>query len=157
MDDSWRSFVEVKKTKFGEGLFATRDIQHGTVILKIWGKTLCFDQTVRLKNKESYCLQVERDKYIALHFPVFLSNHSCNPNCGINKDLEFIAIKSLAAGEELRWDYSTSMMERFWTMQCNCGEENCRKIVTDFDLLPHEIQVKYLNMGIVMPYIVALF
>jgi hypothetical protein len=153
MKDPLHAYIEVKNTREGQGLFAAKAIKRGTVILKIWGKTLCFDQTIRLKNKESYCLQIERNKYIALHYPIFLSNHSCNPNCGINKNLEFITLKDIAAGKELRWDYSTSMMERCWTMQCSCGEENCRGLITDFDLIPEQTQKRYIEMGIVMPYI----
>lgn len=143
----------VGKIGLEDGLFAKKTIRKGTIILKIWGKILRFHDTIRLKHKESYCLQVERDKYIALHFPVFLSNHSCNPNCGINENLEFFALRDIEPGEEMRWDYSTSMMERCWTMHCDCGEKNCRKLIQDFDLLPLSTQRKYMRMGIVMPFI----
>jgi hypothetical protein len=63
------------------------------------------------------------------------------------------ALKEINKGEELFWDYSTSMMERHWTMRCACGEKNCRKIITDFDLLPTELQLQYLRMNIVFPFI----
>ena len=56
-------------------------------------------------------------------------------------------------GEELFWDYSTSMLERHWTMICNCGNQNCRKIITDFDLLPNALQGEYIKMNIVLPFI----
>ena len=63
------------------------------------------------------------------------------------------ALKKIKAGEELLWDYSTSMLERHWTMECACGENTCRKIITDFDLLPTELQLKYLQVNIVLPFI----
>jgi hypothetical protein len=46
------------------------------------------------------------------------------------------------------------MLERHWTMQCACGNKNCRKVITDFDLLPAKIQSKYLQLKIVFPFIV---
>ena len=66
------------------------------------------------------------------------------------------ALTKIKAGEELFWDYSTSMLERRWTMQCECNEKNCRKKITDFDLLPTELQLKYLQMNIVLPFIAQL-
>lgn len=148
-------YIEVRNADEGKGLFAARDIPSGTVLLKIEGKQISFADTVALGENESYCLQVGMDKYIALHFPFFLSNHACCPNCGVTEKLEFKTITSVKKGEELRWDYSTSMLERHWTMQCECGCSNCRKQVADFDLLPRNVQQKYLKQGLVQPFIAA--
>ena len=145
--------LEIRESKFGKGLFAVKNIAAGTILCKISGKELDFATTVALKQKESHALQIDFDKYILCEPPFLFSNHSCNPNCGINENLEMFALKNINEGEELLWDYSTSMLERHWTMECACGEKECRKIVTDFDLLPPEIQIKYLQQNIVLPYI----
>jgi hypothetical protein len=147
-------YIDVRNAEEGRGLFASQDIPARIHLLKIEaGKELSFAETVALGENESYCLQIGFDKYIALHFPFSLANHSCNPNCGINGDLDFFTIKSVRKGEELRWDYSTSMLERSWTMHCDCGEPNCRKEIGDFDLLPYSLQRAYIRQGIVMPFI----
>jgi len=154
MDRSINEMMRIGESKFGNGLFAKKNIPAGTVLCYISGNETDFAKTVALKEKESHALQVDLGRYILCESPFLYSNHSCNPNCGISPQFEMIALKNIKAGEELLWDYSTSMLERHWTMECSCGEKECRKIVTDFDLLPHEVQTKYLRLNIVLPYIV---
>jgi uncharacterized protein len=116
--------------------------------------SLTFEETKKLGDQECYTLQVAMDKYIIPDHPFHLSNHSCQPNCGINSRMEFITLRNIKAGEELFWDYSTSMMERNWTMQCKCGFPDCRQLIGDFDRLPADTQERYLQLGIVLPFIV---
>lgn len=146
-------YITVSQAANDEGLFAKTDIPAGTVLLKIYGKTISYADTVKLGDKESYCLQIDTDKYIALHFPFFLANHSCSPNCGVTANLEFITLAPVKKGEQLRWDYSTSMLERSWSIPCTCGAPNCRKKIDDFDTLPVAQQQFYIAQGIVMPFI----
>ncbi len=75
------------------------------------------------------------------------------PNCGINNRMHLISLDKIQEGQEVLWDYSTSMLERHWVMNCKCGHKNCRHVIEDFDLLPLFFQTKYTEMGIVMPYI----
>lgn len=147
------NYLKVKDTEDGKGVFATEDIPAGFELLRIEGKILDFEETLRLGDKESFTLQIENDKYIALHFPFFLVNHSCDPNCGVTPALVFKTIKQVKKGEELRWDYSTSMLERSWTMTCNCGSSNCRGVIEDFDKIPIKQQQYYLEHNLVMPFI----
>lgn len=146
--------VIVKDSKFGKGIFTTVDLPKKSVLFKITGKHLSFEETLKLGSNECYCLQVAMDKYIIPNYPFHLSNHSCHPNCGISRNMEFITLCDINKGEELCWDYSTSMMERHWTMQCDCGHHNCRHLIVDFDLLPSHIQETYLHIKIVLPFIV---
>lgn len=146
--------IEIRESRFGKGLFAKNDIDEGTILCKATGKELNFEETILLVEKESHTLQIDFHKYILCDAPFLYSNHSCNPNCGVNQNFELFALKKIRAGEELFWDYSTSMLERHWTMPCACGEKNCRKIVNDFDFLPKDLQEKYLELNIVLPFIV---
>ena len=147
---------EIRQSNFGKGLFAIKDIEPGTVLCKVSCKEeeLNFAQTLLLGDKESHAVQIDFGRYLLCEPPFLYSNHSCNPNCAINANLEMFAIKTVKAGEELIWDYSTSMMERHWTMKCCCGEKNCRGYINDFDLLPKDLQEKYLQLNIVLPFIV---
>jgi hypothetical protein len=156
MDHSFEKLLEIRQSKFGKGLFATKDIPAGMVLCKVSGRELEMDfaATISLQQKESHALQVDFDRYILCEPPFLYSNHSCNPNCAVNAKLEMFALKNIKAGQELLWDYSTSMLERHWTMDCACGEKECRKKIEDFDLLPQEIQSKYLRQNIVLPFIV---
>ena len=154
MTETEVKLLEIKQSKFGLGLFAKKDIRAGRIICKITGKVLNFEDTIELNDKESHTLQIDFDKYIYCEPPFLYSNHSCNPNCGVNSGFELFALKNIKVGQELFWDYSTSMLERHWTLKCSCGEKNCRKIITDFDLLPQKLQNKYLQLNIVFPFIV---
>lgn len=153
MDDA---NIEIRRSKFGKGLFALKNIPAGTVLCKATSKEkeLTLAQTILLKKKESHTIQIDFDKYLFCEPPFLYSNHSCNPNCAVNANLELITLKKINAGEEMFWDYSTSMLERHWTMQCHCEEKNCRKIITDFDILPKHLQENYLQLNIVLPFIV---
>lgn len=151
-DDS----IEIRKSKFGKGLFAKKNITPGTVLCTVTTKEkeLTLEETILLNDKESHAIQIDFDKYFLCEPPFLYSNHSCNPNCAVNANLEMVALKKIKAGEELFWDYSTSMLERHWKMKCFCGEKKCRGIIEDFDLLPKTLQEKYLQLNIVLPFIV---
>lgn len=148
------SFIEIRSSRFGKGLFALKNIVADTILCKVQGPVLSFRETIALGPDESHSLQIGKDKYILCNVPFLYSNHSCKPNCGLNKDLELFAMQTIKKDEELFWDYSTSMLERHWTMQCLCGTQQCRKIVTDFDLLPEDLQLHYLKQNIVLPFII---
>jgi hypothetical protein len=153
MDNVSPETVIVKDSRFGKGIFTTAHLPAKTVLLKITGIPLTFEQTLKLGRDECYSLQVGIDKYIIPDAPFHLSNHSCDPNCGITRSMEFVTLRDIAEGEELFWDYSTSMLERHWEMKCKCGTPDCRHTIRDFDLLPSSLQDKYLRMKIVLPFI----
>ena len=68
-------------------------------------------------------------------------NHSCDPNsiidCGIEDDGEvfarIIALRPIAAGEELTYDYA---FPAHLAEPCRCGAVNCRGLIIDEDALP---------------------
>lgn len=145
--------ISIQQSKFGKGLFASIDIPKNTIVARATGRQMKFEDTIALNERESHTLQIARDEYILCDPPFLYSNHSCNPNCGLTPELELKTLRNITQGEELLWDYSTSMLERHWTMQCRCGSPNCRGIITDFDLLPEELQGKYIELNIVLPFI----
>lgn len=145
--------IEIRDSVFGKGLFALKNIPAFTSICSIKGRSVRFKETLLLGEKESHSLQVGIDQYVLCESPFLYSNHSCNPNCAINNNLQLFTLCTIKKDEELFWDYSTSMLERHWTMKCSCGQNNCRKVVSDFDLLPPLLQQQYINMNIVLPFI----
>jgi hypothetical protein len=153
MSSSGEELFQIRQSKFGKGLFAVKDIPPETFICKVIGEEITFEDTLTLGDKESFALQIDSARYVLCNSPFLFSNHSCNPNCAVNSDLDFHTISEVKKDQELLWDYSTSMLERHWTMNCYCGSDNCRKLITDFDLLPLKVQKKYLQMHIVLPFI----
>jgi SET domain-containing protein len=149
------SLLAIRKSKFGRGLFAKANIAAGTLLCTVTGRLLTFQQTLELNENESYGLQIGPDSYILCEPPFLYSNHSCTPNCALNAQLQMFTLCDIKKDGELYWDYSTSMLERHWTMPCLCGATNCRKVITDFDLLPEQLQSYYINKEIVLPFILT--
>ena len=61
-------------------------------------------------------------------------NHSCNPNCFADEQdgrIFITALRNIAAGEELNYDYGLIIEERYTKKlkleyPCWCGSPNCR-------------------------------
>ena len=55
-------------------------------------------------------------------------NHSCDPNVKSNGKDGLIALRAINPGEEITIDY-TQFSTKDWSMTCNCGAKNCRRVV----------------------------
>jgi hypothetical protein len=81
-----------------------------------------------------------------------LFNHSCAPSGGwmiTGPGARFVAIRDLAAGEELTYDYSCHLLGRDELMACACGSATCRRVIGPFHLLPAWLRRYYLDLGVV--------
>jgi len=137
----------------GRGIFATRAFQPGELILHLAGPRFDRSDPIHLTEAGANLLQTGQRSYIMLQSPGVFANHSCDPNAGIQANRRLVAIRPIAAGDEIRYDYSTTMDEDFWTMACRCGAAGCRGVVTDFRLLPAAVKERYLALGIVQGFI----
>lgn len=85
-----------------------------------------------------------------------LVNHSCNPNTGlwqIEGTTYLIAIRPIAETEELSFDYSTSMVDEPWGMECCCGDSICRKGIGNFLDMPYDVQQYYASKGVLPEHV----
>ena len=137
----------------GTGVFAKENIEVGAHILAFEGRLISLEEAIAKGGRESDALQIEPQWYMDLIAPGVLVNHSCKPNAGIINDRNLFAISPIAAGEELSYDYSTTMDEESWHHPCTCGNPDCRGVISDFKTLPLEVQARYLSMGIVQEFI----
>jgi hypothetical protein len=102
---------------------------------------------VRAKGKAAAnALQIGVDRYLYLDEPGRLVNHSCAPNAAVVDDTRLIALRALAPGEEIRFDYSTTISDG-WTMACRCGAAGCRGLIVAFQLLPEPLRRRYALLG----------
>lgn len=148
------SRIEVRECELGRGVFATRLIEQGEMILLFTGRSLTFTEQLQLPD-EANALQVGLDEYLDTEAPGVYVNHSCRPNAIMRNRTELIACCDIQAGEEVRFDYSTTMLERHWELEgCRCGAPDCRGTIQDFDLLPEHVQQLYLEADAVQPFIV---
>lgn len=61
-------------------------------------------------------------------------NHSCDPNCYIDGQIVFRALRDINAGEFITVDYGTFFLTKKNPIEhCNCGSAKCRGKVTGDD------------------------
>ena len=148
----------VKNTKkYGKGVFTEQDISKGTVIHVLNGKIKTLKQIVEsvLQGNEAMNdpLQVGRKTYIDLDEFSRSINHSCNPNCGLRKRSELFALRDISKGEEITYDYSSTIAPTKWDMNCHCGSKNCRKIIHDIRSIPKDQLNFYIQSGAIQKYL----
>ena len=148
-----QTVLVVAECDVGRGVFATRAYRPGDHILAFVGEKFDRSHSIHHTPQGANLLQVGPTSYI-LPRPVGLYvNHSCNPNAGLKGTRTLIAIRDIAEGEEVRFDYSTNMDEDLWTMPCACKEAECRGVIGDFRLLPADVRARYLALGIVPGFV----
>ncbi|HXC80482.1 MAG TPA: SET domain-containing protein-lysine N-methyltransferase [Trebonia sp.] len=75
--------------------------------------------------------------------PVMLFiNHSCEPNVGFAGNIVLVAMRDVAAGEELTTDYAL-FDDADDPMTCSCGTPSCRHTISGRDWQLPELQRKY--------------
>ena len=139
----------VKNGKHGLGCFASRFIRKKERIMVFKGPLITYAQTKTKEQKEHY-FQIGPESFQGKaplrRRPV---NHSCNPNAGIIGSETLIAIRNIKKGEEITFDYSTTMYNDPATLRCSCGSRQCRDIIKEFRYLPEKTQQKYIEIGVV--------
>lgn len=147
--------VLVLQGRLGRGIHARRPILAGETILEFQGPVLSHAEVLAMGEDQAYALQIGPDLYVDTRPPGRFTNHSCQPNAGIRADRLLVALRDIGAGEEIQFDYSTTMSENHWTMMCRCGRENCRGVIGDFHHLPSWLQAHYITLGVVSTFIVS--
>jgi hypothetical protein len=104
-------------------------------------------------------LQIDNDLYIDLDAQSLAINHSCSPNAGIRGQNELVAIRDISAGEEVTFDYSTTVSSDVapedWNMACQCHSTNCRQTIGNVLTVPAEMLERYTRLKVLPQYILA--
>ncbi len=139
----------------GVGVVAMKGFQTGEPIMVMDGHIVNSDDLERIEYRDGDPLQISANRFVLLDKTPLAVNHSCNPNAGIRPDLTMVAIRPIKMGDEITYDYSTTMLEGedAWTMECRCGFRWCRKVIGDFTALPRNVQRIYLDIGVVQGFI----
>jgi len=133
----------------GRGLMAVQPIARDEIVA-IKGGHLVGTATLdalpeRLQNSQ---IQVADGFYLvaldeAEYEPVMLFiNHSCEPNVGFAGNIVLVAMRDVAAGEELTTDYAL-FDDADDPMACNCGTPSCRGTISGRDWRLPELQRRY--------------
>jgi len=136
--------IYVKETPLkGRGIFAVRDIRKGEIISTFTGPRVKIERLGDFAPEVvDHLFNVGTDEYLLAREPEVRTNHSCDPNAGIVRDVCLIAMRDIHKDEEITFDYSIIINDD-WVLECLCGSPLCRKIIGKYRDLPQEIKVKY--------------
>ncbi|MDA0205691.1 MAG: SET domain-containing protein-lysine N-methyltransferase [Acidobacteria bacterium] len=142
--------TEVRESPIaGRGLFARAPIGAGSIVAVKGGAVMRTEEWLALEpSLGSAEIQVSEDLFIAprnqdeREGSMVFTNHSCDPNIAVQGQIVFVAMRDIAAGEELTHDWATTD-DLDYEMICNCGTAACRGVITGRDWMKPEIQEGY--------------
>jgi len=121
--------LEIRETpQKGRGLFAGQRIRRGHLIIEMHGNRYSSADLP----PELFATQIGPDLWLASDGSSLddLINHSCEPNAGfVTGEAILFALRDIEPGEEITWDYSTSIDEPGWRLKCLCRSSRCRQVV----------------------------
>ncbi len=133
----------------GRGLFATGTFDPGEIVCVkggyIFTRAMLAELTPLLGPAE---IQIAADLFMGPRHPeeregaMIFSNHSCEPNISVQGQIVFVALRPIAASEELTHDWATTDDDDY-TLECRCGLPTCRGIITGKDWQRKDLQQKY--------------
>jgi hypothetical protein len=143
----------------GKGLFAAAPIKKGEVVCvkggHIFTRQYLKGIVARLGPAE---VQIADDLFIGpldedeREGSMIYSNHSCDPNVGVQGQIVFVAMRDIEVGDELTHDWAMTDDDSY-EMECNCGAVSCRRVITGQDWCKPELQEKY--KGFMSSYLAA--
>jgi hypothetical protein len=130
----------------GRGLFATGEFRLGEVVYVMGGYVFTRQSSENpgtlFQRSE---IQIADNLFIGAIQPddcMIASNHSCDPNTAVQGQIVFVAIREIATGEELTYDWATTD-DAAYAIKCRCGSAACRGIITGKDWQQKDLQQKY--------------
>jgi SET domain-containing protein len=131
----------------GRGVVAERNFKHGEVIA-IWrGSIITEREVIALPESErNQLLQVDEDAFLITNkalLAVDYINHSCEPNCGFTDSTTLVAMREIAAGEAITFDYAMSDTKAIFAFDCWCSTSKCRKKIIGNDWRLADLQERY--------------
>ena len=148
----------VGETHLGKAVFAADGFAGGERIVRFTGRRFRADRVPSLlQGASDRFVQVTPNHYMGPSGRIDdLINHSCAPNSGLRFGADgvfLVAIRDIAPGEEIAWDYSTTLKDSNWHMICQCRAPDCRRVIADFATLPEERQEWFRSHNLVAPYL----
>ena len=127
----------------GKGVFAVQDLAEGETIIEYVGEIIKWKEAQRRHPHDpndpnhTFYFHIDEKRVIDALYGGNSSrwiNHSCAPNCEADEEGGRVFIKALrniAAGEELNYDYGLIIDEKYTPklkkqFECRCGSKKCR-------------------------------
>lgn len=127
----------------GQGMYASRRIPQGSVVFVASGSVEYWrSESAADADENPNWYNVAENIWIDMQYPYVKANHSCEPNVGIDGSRIFVALRDIAEGEEITFDYSITDIEECWEMPCACDAPDCRQVVTSITRVPEKYYLK---------------
>ena len=148
----------IGETHLGKAVFAAQGFARGDAIVEFTGRRFRANRVPSLmRGASDRFVQVTPDHYMGPSGRIDdLINHSCAPNAGLRfagDRVMLVAVRAIAPGEEIAWDYSTTLRESNWHMICQCRSADCRRIIGNFATLAEDRQEWFRSHNLVAPYL----
>jgi hypothetical protein len=122
---------------YGKCLVATKSLPSGTIVQKFEGKISSLEKIP--ESKTSFAIWISTGNWMLPETDSKYINHSCNPNCIIDENLQIRTIRDVKKGEELTIIYNVvnenenpGVWDPKWTFKCQCKSENCQAIIDKY-------------------------
>ena len=136
--------ARVRRTRNrGRGVFAIADIRAGEVIAEFDGPVYDDSFDAWTDDLLHHAVQFDTTKWRDSLGFARLINHSCTPNCGIKRRFRVVAMRPIAKGEEITWDYEMTERSWWWRMKCRCGSPECRGVIGSYSRMPARVRRRY--------------
>lgn len=127
-------------------LIATAPIAKDELLI-VWGGRPVTRAELEAQDSIAHSLsvQIEDDIYL-LQFGYEEGdciNHSCEPNAGIRGQVCVVAIRDIAAGEVISYDYCMTDTTDYDQFACLCGSSQCRTSITGVDWQRKDLRQRY--------------
>ncbi|MGE3246457.1 MAG: SET domain-containing protein-lysine N-methyltransferase [Beijerinckiaceae bacterium] len=125
-----KQLARVELGGYGEYLRANAAIAKGQAIFYLDG---------RIDGSASkHSIQLAEDRHVVTEHSIWqFTNHACTPNMRIDTvNRNMVAVRDIAADEELTFNYNTSEWAISSPFTCGCGQEQCMGEVRGFKHVP---------------------
>ena len=133
--------ILVKDKNGFKGVFAEEDILEDSVVFYLQGtiSTQPTKYTIELGSQRHLTLPPIGETSDDLDYCWQYLNHNCEPNGYLNAaELTFRALRDIAAGEEITFNYLTTESEMAVPFSCTCGSTNCFGLIRGRNFLDRD-------------------
>jgi hypothetical protein len=139
--------VRAAPDKGGYAVYACQPLKKDEVLAVWGGRVATLSEVLTLtREQQGHTIQVFDELYLApidMEEPADCINHSCNPNAGICGQISLVAMRDIAADEEITFDYAMADSSSFDEFDCACGAATCRGRVSGSDWQRPELWSRY--------------
>ena len=147
-----KALAVVETSRCGFGVVTLDPIPTGSLVVMFGGSVITCAEFEQLSSEmQNFPFQVSDDLFLGPRDEGEIGvgeriNHSCNPSVGFAGAIALIALRDIAAGEEITLEYATCVASNddAFVMQCSCGAPSCRKVITGHDWKLLDVQARLL-------------